>query len=143
MRSLSPRTHGVLDYVGSGVLAAAALIFMAEVAPTAATLSWVIAGAVLLLALVTRYPVGVFKLLPFRAHGVFEVIMAPLMVVLPWLAGFDDAPVARTFFVLAGVSLFAIWVFTDYHAAEHEPMQESVGGQAPPSLDPWSKNIRP
>lgn len=142
MRSLSPKAHGVLDYVGCGVLAAAALVFMAEVAPTAATLSWVIAGGVLLLGLLTRYPVGVFKLIPFRIHGVLEVIVAPLLVILPWIAHFEEAPVARTFFVLAGISLFAIWVFTDYHAAEHEPMLAS--SQAPPpSLDPWSKNLRP
>jgi hypothetical protein len=55
-----------------------------------ATLSYVIGAAYIVVSLLTRYPLGVWKVIPFPTHGVLETIMAVSWVAMPWLLGFAD-----------------------------------------------------
>jgi hypothetical protein len=109
---LKPEVHGVLDY---------ALAFMFLLAPglfdfpdNAATLSYIVGVAYIGTSLITRYPLGVWKLIPFPTHGVIETIMAIAWIAFPWLLGFAGHDAARNFFVIAGVGLLAVVAFTDY-----------------------------
>ena len=111
---LNPAVHGILDY---------ALAFMFLLMPSvfdfpdqAANLSYIIGAAYIVVSLITRYPLGVWKLVPFPTHGVLETIMAIGWLVFPWLFGFADHAAARNFFLIAGVGLLVVVMLTDYRS---------------------------
>lgn len=116
MKVLSPTVHGVLDY-GLAVLFLV-LPAMLDFPPPAATASYLIGVVYIVASLVTRYPLGLVKLLPFPVHGVIESLMALGWIVLPWLMGFAEHAASRNFFVAAGVALLGVVAITNYRAAE-------------------------
>ena len=111
---IKPEVHGILDY---------GLAFMFLLAPSlfnfpdnAATLSYVVGVAYLGTSLITRYPLGVFKLIPFPTHGVIETMMAIAWIASPWLFAFAGHDAARNFFVIAGIGLLGVVALTDYRS---------------------------
>lgn len=116
MKFVSPRVHGVLDYVFGALYLVAPAWF--GFTGTARTSAFVIGGALLLVSLLTRYPLGLVRVIPFPVHGGLEFIGSLALIALPWLFGFDDAINARNFFVATGIILFGLWLTTDYKAAE-------------------------
>lgn len=117
MKFLSPQVHGVLDYL-LGALFIGAPFWLDFVSPLAQIISLAVGATVLLLSLMTRYPLGVLRVIPFPVHGAVEFVAALALIAMPWIAGFDGVPPARNFFVGTGVALFAVWLVTDYKAAE-------------------------
>lgn len=117
MKFLSPLVHGVLDYLLGALFIAAPFLF-SFVSPLAQIISLAIGASVLLLSLLTRYPLGVLRVIPFPVHGAVEFVAALALIAMPWFAGFEGVPPARNFFVATGVALFAVWLTTDYKAAE-------------------------
>lgn len=116
MKFLNPKVHGYLDY---------AVILLLFIAPSlfnfvgeAATVSYVLGVVYLGMVLATAYPLGIFKLIPFTVHGAVELILSPLLIAMPWLAGFSYDSSARYFYVAAGIALFFVWLVTDYKAAD-------------------------
>jgi hypothetical protein len=112
MKFINPKVHAYLDYAYVLALAAAPTLF--NFVGTAATLSYALAVTVLLLALFTRYPLGVVKAIPFPIHGMIELVASLVVIGSPWLLGFSEIDVARNFFLAAGILLFGVWAFTDY-----------------------------
>lgn len=112
VKVLSPLLHGILDYA----LALAFLLLpgVLDFSPTAANLSYMIGAIYLAASLLTRYPLGVIKAIPFPIHGVIESIMAAAWIVFPWLFGFADDTAARSFFMVAGIGLLLVAALTDY-----------------------------
>jgi len=112
MKILSPFVHAILDYG----LAAAFLLApsVLDMSTTAAALSHTIGIGYIIVSLLTRYPLGLFKLIPFPVHGVLESLMAVFWIAAPWLLGFAEETAARNFFVVAGVGLLAVAAMTDY-----------------------------
>jgi len=116
MKVLSPTVHGVLDY-------GLALLFLLlpgvlDFPPPAAAASYAIGAVYIVASLVTRYPLGLFKWLPFPTHGVIESLMAITWIALPWLMGFAEHTASRNWFVIAGVALLGVVAMTNYRAAE-------------------------
>lgn len=120
MRLLSPKIHGVFDYLASIVFAVAPVLFMPDAVQAAAIACYAVAVTLLIVSLFTRYPLGAVRLIPFTIHGAIEFVVAPLLIAFPWIAGFSHLHDARLFFILAGVLLFALWLITDYRAADRE-----------------------
>ena len=119
MKSLSPKVHGCIDYLASAVFALAPAIFMIEGVTRAVMGCYVISGGLLLVSLMTRYPLGVVGVVPFSVHGALEIIGAPVIVAYPWIAGFDHVGPARNFYIIGGVAVFLLWLITDYRAADN------------------------
>lgn len=117
MKILNPRVHGYIDYLAVLYFLAAPSLFGFTGLP--ATIFYVIAAAHLVLTLLTAYPLGVVKLIPFPSHGGIELLAAVSLVALPWLTGFatSDA-IARNIYVASGAILFLAWLVTDYKTAE-------------------------
>ena len=116
MKILSPRFHGCLDYlvVVAFLIAPTAFRFF----DTPAMLSYALAILHLSLTLLTVFPLGLKRVIPFTIHGALEPIVAFTLVILPWLLGFAIEPAPRNFYVLTGVFLFLAWSVTDYKAEE-------------------------
>jgi hypothetical protein len=114
LKTLNPTLHAVLDYA----LAVAFLVlpgvlgFPHDSMRLAQIFGMVYLGA----SLLTRYPLGAIKLIPFPVHGIMESVLAAVWVVAPWLFKFSQHAAARNFYVAAGVALLAVVLLTDYRA---------------------------
>ncbi len=107
--------HGYIDYVLVAVFALAPTVLGFRGTPE--LMSYVCAAALLIVSLLTAYPLGLLKVVPFAIHGSIEVVVVPALVAGPWLLGFDGVPIARNFFVIAAVLLAAVVVLTNYKPA--------------------------
>lgn len=112
MRFLSPRIHGYIDYLVVVMFAVAPSLLGFSGIPAYA--SWILAGVHLLLTLFTAFPLGVVPVVPFKVHGMVELVVGPMLIAGPWILGFSAMPVARVFFIAAGAAVFLVWLTTDY-----------------------------
>jgi|SRR4051812_14659787 hypothetical protein len=116
MKMINPLVHGVLDY-------ALAILFLLlpgllGFGATPSAVSHAIGGVYIIAALVTRYPLGLVKVLPFPVHGVLESLMAASWIYMPWFFGFSDDAPARNFFITAGIGLLLVAMVTKYRGGE-------------------------
>ena len=118
--------HAIADYaVGVLLIVVALAVDMS----TEATVAGVVVGAtVLAVSLLTRYPLGVVKVLPFRIHSIGDYAAAILLFVAPFALGFNDSdPGVTAFYIAAGAAVLAVSLITNYQ----------YGPKAIPTTD-WS-----
>lgn len=114
MKLISSAKHGYLDYLTVILfLAAPALIGMSGIA---GIIAYALAGIHLAMTLITDFPLGAAKLLPFAVHGWVERIVGPIVILLPFGFGFD-AP-ARVFYIVIGVVIILVGLLTDYQRSK-------------------------
>lgn len=116
MRILGPVSHGVIDYLMVIFLAIGPAV--AGFHGPQATICYGLAVVHFLLTIITRFPLGVLKTLPFWLHGSVEIVVAVLLVILPWLAHFSAGVLSRNFFIAIGVLIAVIWALTNYRSAD-------------------------
>jgi hypothetical protein len=114
MKVLTPRLHGVLDYVSVGLLVLAPSVF--GLAGAAALFAYVLAGVHLTMTLFTAFPGGVVKLIPLPLHGLVEIVVGVSLAAGAWLVTplVDLGARGRTFYSAFGVVLIIVWLLTDY-----------------------------
>lgn len=113
---LSPRVHGFLDYGAIALLLLAPMIF--GFGGTPAMILRVLAVAYLAMVLLTAYPLGVLKVIPFTVHGYVEAVVSIFLIAAPFVFGFSQMDDARNFFLVAGIALVGVFLLTNYKAAE-------------------------
>jgi hypothetical protein len=93
MKVIPAYVHGIFDYLGGLVLLFAPNIFgFSEVGGAAVIIPRVIGVIVLLQALLTRYEVGLLKVLPMKIHLMNDYIASIFLALSPWLFGFSQQP---------------------------------------------------
>lgn len=112
MKIISPRIHGVLDYLTVLTLLLSPTIYAFTKTPW--TLAYVLAGGYLVISLLTDYPLAAKRLIPFSIHGLVELVSVPVLFGLPWLLGFADETGARNFFIAFAVITLIVWALTDF-----------------------------
>jgi hypothetical protein len=117
MRVIGIWSHGIIDYLMVIILAIAPSV--AGFNGRQATICYALAVLHFLLTVVTRFPLGVVKVLSFTLHGSVEFVVGLLVILLPWLAGFSAGLNSRNFFVAIGVLILVIWAMTDYRNIRH------------------------
>ncbi|OJH36053.1 hypothetical protein [Cystobacter ferrugineus] len=117
---LSPKVHGYGDYFVVVLFALAPSLFGFSGLPV--VLCYVLAMMHLCMSLLTAYPLGVARLIPFPVHGTVEAVVAIALLAAPFLFGFSTVVTAHNFFIISAIGLFLVWLGTDYKAAER-PMR--------------------
>lgn len=112
MNKLPPFAHGMLDYILVFYFLAAPSLF--TLTPTVGTISYLLAVIHLMLTIFTNYPMGIKKSIPFRVHGLVELIVAILLMLMPVLMGESVTFYDSLFFILTGASLVVIWLTSRY-----------------------------
>lgn len=125
MKFLNPKVHGYLDYAVVVTLLIAPSLF--GFTDNAATVSYILGIFYIPFSLLTAYPLSLAKIIPFTWHGALELVASPLLVAMPWIAGFSGHDPSRNFFIVAGVALFFVWLVTDYKAADIAYGKRSMG----------------
>lgn len=133
MKPLSAVPHGLMDYSLALILLVSPWLFgFNQLSETATITMLVTGGIVLLVSLVTNYPFGLVKALPFPVHGFMETLGALGLLASPWLLQYSDIDVARNFAVVAAVLYLGVIALTNYsqvdaehqyktHSARHKP----------------------
>jgi hypothetical protein len=111
-RAIGGLSHGLIDYL---------MVILLAIGPGVAgfhghqaLLCYALAIVHLLLTIVTRFPLGVFKIVSFLVHGAIEVIVGVLVIILPWISNFSAGVHSRNFFVGIGILILIIFAMTDY-----------------------------
>ena len=82
--------------------------------------------------MLTRYPLGILKVLPFTIHSAGDYLAAGLLLVAPWVLNFADGdPGISAFYVFAGVAVLAVSLITNY---QYSPKRDwALGSSTAPS----------
>jgi len=115
-KPISPKLHGVIDYLAVPLLLAAGPLFHFDGRP--AEITSTLAGVVLIYSLFTAYPLGLVRMIAFPLHRVIDIVLAAAMIVSPFLLRFSDTAPARNFFVATGALFLVVVALTDFRAPE-------------------------
>lgn len=115
MKPISPKVHGILDYVTVALFALAPTVFGLDGLP--AKISLTLAGVHLLMTVFTAMPLGVVKAIPFKVHGAVELGVGLTLIALPWMLGFAQVDTARNFYLAIGIVILIVVMLTDYRNA--------------------------
>ncbi len=110
MKILTPAQHGYLDYITVLVFLAAPSIL--GLTGMAGIFAYVLAVIHLVMTLLTDFPLGVNTLVPFHLHGWVERVVGPVLVIVPFVFGFND--IATAFYVVVGIVIIVVGLLTDY-----------------------------
>jgi hypothetical protein len=111
-KPISARVHGVLDYALVAAFLNAPMVLGFHGTP-AAIVYW-LAGIHLLMTGFTDFPLGVFKVIPFKIHGVIDLVAGVFLLVAPWIFGFAADYTARNFFIAIAIVAFVVVALTDF-----------------------------
>lgn len=121
---IDARTHGVIDYFHAAFFFGLAWLCRknntrAAIA-SAATGAFVLGGALL-----TDYPLGAFKVMPFEVHGKLDSGFAAASLMVPKVMGFEGTAASKVFkangLVEASVVGMTDWDSEHAREEEHEP----------------------
>lgn len=121
-KPVSPRVHGVIDYATVAAFLNAPMVFGFH--GTSAAIVYWLAGIHLLMTGCTDFPVGLFRWIPFKIHGVIELLAGLFLLVAPWVFGFAQDGAARNFFLAIAVILLIVVALTDYSQRVVPPPQD-------------------
>ena len=116
------RTHGVIDYCHAAFFLGLAWYYRKS-EPRAALAAAVTGGFVLVQSLLTDYPLGAAKVIPFETHGRMDSAFAGASLMMPRLFGFEGTAASKIFksngFVEASVVGMTNWNNEGARAEEH------------------------
>ena len=118
--------HAIADYAVAGTLIAVAAIVGGSTEAVAAGIT--IGLVVAIVSMLTKYPLGVVKVLPFTIHSAGDYLAAALLVVSPFALGFNNSDTGLTaFYIVAGVAVLAVSLITNY---QYSPKREWAASPA-------------
>jgi len=110
MKVIPASVHRSLDMVSViGLIAAPILLGMSG---PPAIVSYVLAAIHLIVTLSTKFPDTGHKPLSLRNHGMIELVVGIVLIVLPWIVHWSG--VARAYYVVVGAILLVIWASSNY-----------------------------
>jgi hypothetical protein len=120
--------HAIADYAVGILLIVVAL---ADNGSAGAVATGVVVGAVVLIvSALTRYPLGIVKVLPFPVHSGGDYLAAALLVAAPFALNFSGAEGGMAaFYVVMGVAVLAVSLITNY---QYSPKRANVQSAARP-----------
>jgi hypothetical protein len=126
VRLLPAWFHAIADYAVGVTLIVVAL---AVGGSDEAVATGVVVGAVVLaVSMLTRYPLGVARVLPFTVHSAGDYLAAFLLAVAPFALDFADGDGGLSaFYVASGLAVLAVSLATNY---QYSPKREWVQAQA-------------
>jgi hypothetical protein len=113
VRLLPAWFHAIADYAVGALLI---IVALAVGGSAGAVATGVVVGAVVLaVSMLTRYPLGVVKVLPFTIHSAGDYLAAALLIVAPFALNFRDGDTGLSvFYIVAGLAVLAVSLVTNY-----------------------------
>jgi hypothetical protein len=109
LKPISPKLHGIIDYLAVPLLLAAGPLF--QFGGRAAQITSTVAGAVLVVSAFTNYPPGLVKMIPLKVHRMIDVALGLMFIVYPHVFRFPEHS-ALAFFIGFGVLMLIVAMLT-------------------------------
>ena len=90
MQLIDKKNHGYIDYCMGIILIAAAYLLNFQSERTLNIILFVAGSLGLLYSLLTKYKMGVIKIIPINIHLMLDTILGTFLAASPWLFGFAD-----------------------------------------------------
>jgi hypothetical protein len=111
MRLISPKLHGIIDYVLVIFLFLSPVSF--SMAKETSTQVYTLAALQMVLTIITNYSYGMFRTVPLRVHGLIELLLSVGMVTAAFtILQYDER--ASGYFTGLGIFWFIIVICSDY-----------------------------
>lgn len=105
--------HAAADYAVGGLLIVVALAVGGSAGAVATGI--VVGAVVLVVSMLTRYPLGVLKVLPFTVHSAGDYLAAALLIVAPFAFNFRSSDTGLSvFYIVGGIAVLAVSLITNY-----------------------------
>ena len=127
-KMINPRVHSALDYAVAGSFLLMGALFWKR-NRRAAVGSLLCGGATAAVSLLTDYPGGVRKVIPYSMHGEIDAGLIAMTAAIPRLVHIENDPEAK-FFARQAVAKTAITAMTDFNyevAQNSDPAEEDEG----------------
>jgi hypothetical protein len=111
MKFISPKIHGIIDYLVVVFLLASPTVF--GFTGLLATFTYALGAVHLILTILTAYSAGIVKVIPFPLHGTIEFIVGVVLIVLAYTI-FKDEVTGKLFYIIFGTIVLLTWLVTDY-----------------------------
>jgi hypothetical protein len=111
-RFISPKGHAIIDYMTIGSFFMSAAWFWSR-SKRAALAAAICGGADLAISLLTDYPGGMKKAIPFRIHGDIDLGLATMTAAMPEFLAFEDDH-EKKFFPAQGAMITAVRELTKF-----------------------------
>jgi hypothetical protein len=126
VRLLPAWLHAVADYAVGALLIIVPII--AGGSGKAVATGVVVGSVVLIVSMLTRYPLGVMKVLPFTVHSAGDYLAAALLIISPFALSYNDTDAGlAAFYVVAGIAVLAVSLITNY---QYSPKREWTASAA-------------
>jgi len=112
MKIISARNHGYLDFLTVGIFLLAPTLLGLSQIPS--MLAYGLAAVHLIVTLVSDFPFGIIKIIPFTIHGWIERAVGPALVAIPFILDFANEPIARNFYIAMGLIIIVAGLLTNY-----------------------------
>jgi hypothetical protein len=118
--------HAIADYVVGALLVVVALTVGMT---TEATVAGVVIGTtVLAVSVLTKYPLGIVKVLSFRMHSAGDYAAAALLFASPFVLGFNGTDSGVTaLYIGVGVAVLGVSLITNYQYADRDAVIPQLG----------------
>jgi hypothetical protein len=121
--------HAIADYAVGILLIVVALANNGS--SGAVGLGVVVGAVVLLVSALTRYLLGIVKVLPFPIHSAGDYLAAILLIAGPFVLNFASAEGGMAaFYVVMGVAVLAVSLITNY---QYSPKRNLAPGASSPA----------
>ena len=105
--------HALADYAVGGLLIVVAIAVGGSAGAVGTGI--VVGATILVVSMLTRYPLGVVKVLPFPVHSGGDYLAAALLLVAPWALNFSSGDTGLTaLYVAAGAAVLLVSLVTNY-----------------------------
>ena len=112
---ISPKTHAVIDYIHAGTNFVAGALLRRR-SRRASNAAFALGAGILVNALMTDYPLGVFRRYTFRVHGALDYGIATTSASMPKLLAIDGRAEAQ-FLRRQATAEGVIAAMTDYNGS--------------------------
>ncbi|HEX3425208.1 MAG TPA: hypothetical protein VHT30_03695 [Acidimicrobiales bacterium] len=119
--------HGFIDfYAGIGLIMVATYL---KVPRSAEAVGVVVGIAILLLSLMTRYSLGLVKVLAFPVHSAGDYVAGVVLIGSPWVLGITHSAHSLTVtYVVFGAGLLLVSLLSDYRYGQRRPTEIASDG---------------
>ena len=110
------------------------VVALASGASNGAVGTGVVVGiTVLVVSMLTKYPLGIFKVLPFTIHSAGDYLAAALLLGAPWVLNFNGETGITAFYVVAGIAVLAVSLITNYQYSPKRSWSAAPGAAPSPA----------
>ncbi len=109
---ISSKIHGIIDYIFVVFLWLSPTLF--GLGEKTALFTYVLGGVHLGLTVLTNFEVGIIKLIPFRVHGLIELVVALALGGVAFYLGNLEGELSRNYYLGLAVTILVVFLLTDF-----------------------------